>query len=300
MSSLGDNIKIHFAGTEDVATFKTINEAGVKYCLYSCYRYIKSSPRGDRFCKNRENLFMPLEAQKKSKHVIMDSGLYTLMFGADSGRKDEKFIFQWQERMIEFVLDNDLYPTVVECDCQKIIGVNEAWELRTKLRDALPGRRIINVFHYEDGRSGLDKLIEFSDYLAISIPELRIIFGREESSKHIINIAKYIKRKKPDIDIHLLGCTDKKILPYVKWCTSADSTSWRGLLQWNVLNGPFVGHKTHQILTDKLDKELRRYIDPIAIECGVTSEKGIQNLEKCYLSARAHLKEYTRYAGPQN
>ena len=47
--------------------------------------------------------------------------------------------------------------------------------LRENERNTFPNNRIINVFHKEDGKKGLERLIEFSDYIAISVPELRVI-----------------------------------------------------------------------------------------------------------------------------
>ena len=54
----------------------------------------------------------------------------------------------------------------------------------------LPDNRIINVFHIEDGMKGLDRLIEFSDYIAVSVPELRIL-GKKN---HTVKLAHYIKK----------------------------------------------------------------------------------------------------------
>ena len=62
----------------------------------------------------------------------------------------------------------------VEVDCQKILSPEIAWKFRKEMKRLLPDNRIINVFHLEDGKKGLDRLIDFSDYIAISVPELRI------------------------------------------------------------------------------------------------------------------------------
>ena len=64
--------------------------------------------------------------------------------------------------------------TCVEIDCQKVLGVEDAWYFRERMRRRLKNPQI-NVFHFEDGRRGLDRLIDFSSYIALSIPELRII-----------------------------------------------------------------------------------------------------------------------------
>ena len=52
------------------------------------------------------------------------------------------------------------------------MGVSKGYE------EKIPNR-IINVFHIEDGQKGLDRLIEYSDYIALSVPELRILKKKE-------------------------------------------------------------------------------------------------------------------------
>lgn len=52
------------------------------------------------------------------KHVIQDSGLFTLMFGA---AKDKQLTYgdlvDWQDKLIKFTNSNDLQQTCVEVDC---------------------------------------------------------------------------------------------------------------------------------------------------------------------------------------
>jgi len=125
------------------------------------------------------------------------------MFGSHKGKKDEKLMDAWYNGLVKFTLNNNNNATCVEVDCQKILGVEKAWEYRERFKNDMPNR-IINVFHKEDGQKGLDRLIEFSDYIAISIPELRIM----KKKNYTYELASYIKNKKPSIDIHLLGCTE--------------------------------------------------------------------------------------------
>lgn len=170
--SLGSNIKVHFAGGEAYDRALFAHDAGVKYFLSTVLPFIM-----DEFnikwgqvttCKNI-NAYERLP--KMSNHVIMDSGLFSLMFGACKEVKpDEKFIERYLEAIISFVKRNKLYEvTCVECDCQKLLGTELAWKLRRKMKNELPKNRQINVFHFEDGKKGLDRLIEFSDYIAISV-----------------------------------------------------------------------------------------------------------------------------------
>ena len=75
-------------------------------------------------------------------------------------------------------------------------------------------------------------MIEYSDYIALSIPELRIIKKKE----YVYQLANYIKNKKPEIDIHLLGCTEMKLLRDCNFCSTSDSTSWLTPVRYGVLD----------------------------------------------------------------
>lgn len=89
---------------------------------------------------------------------------------------------------------NNLRCTCVELDCQKVLGVREAWYFRERMKKLLDNPQI-NVFHFEDGMRGLDSMIDFSDYIALSIPELRIIKPKtfREDTRYLTH---YIKNRK--------------------------------------------------------------------------------------------------------
>lgn len=211
------NIRVHFAGTEQVNHTISSRAAGVNYALGTAfpfvYRMFNDGKVDDR------KIIKQISSQYK--HYILDSGLFTLMFGSLKGKKDEAYLDKWYECLTDYVLHEQYTGTMVEVDCQKVLGVEKAWEYRVKMKEKVPNR-IINVFHFEDGNKGLDRLIEFSDYIALSVPELRFMKKKE----YLYRLASYIKSKKPDIDIHLLGFTEKTNLEKFKFCTSSDSTSW--------------------------------------------------------------------------
>lgn len=243
-SLLGDNIKVHFAGSDGQLGFYAAQiAADVKYSLYSCYKHIYNKNPNDDFIIQTKDHFIP--TRQTHKHVIQDSGLFTLMFGAGKSQKqDLKSLTTWQDKLIAFTMQNGLQSTCVEVDCQKVLGVKEAWILRERMKKLLPNRQI-NVFHFEDGKDGLDSLIAFSDYIAISVPELRIIKPKTYR-KDVHRLAYYIKEKKPQIDIHLLGCTDYSMLAENTFCTSADSTSWlQGVKYGSISDGKQKLHIRH-------------------------------------------------------
>lgn len=178
------------------------------------------------------------------RHCIQDSGLFTLMFGSRSGMSDKSIVGKWYDALVQYTLQHSQNATCVEVDCQKILGVEKAWEFRERMRRDLPNNRIINVFHIEDGNKGLDRLIEFSDYIAVSVPELRFA-GKKN---YVSRITRYIKSKKPSIDIHLLGCTEIKLLQENRFCTSADSSTWTFSRRYGFVKN----HHISKIKTDKV------------------------------------------------
>lgn len=295
--SLGGNIKVHFAGGEAYDRALFAHDAGVKYFLFTVLPFIM-----DEFnikwgqvttCKN-------IKAYEKlpqmSNHVIMDSGLFSLMFGACKNvNPDKRFIEKYLDAIIRFVNDNKLWSvTCVECDCQKLLGSELAWKLREKMKIELPKNRQINVFHYEDGKDGLDRLIDFSDYIAISVPELRIIKGKTYK-QDTYKLACYIKNKKPEIDIHLLGGTEMKMLEKCNFCTSADSTSWVSVNRF----GTILGNHISTIKEEKYKQiygNTRLLLESIGVK---PTEKLIKYFSNYWLSAHLLKEKYIKYAGSQ-
>ena len=248
---LPNNLKVNFAACEVQNQFTALQSLGVNYGLFTAFPFVermvfekKGAPIMPMKWMTRPEVEIPQNVCNNMKHVIQDSGLFTLMFGSRAGKKDENTVNKWYEALVEFTLNHGCNCTCVEVDCQKILGVDKAWEFRQRMRNDLPNNRIINVFHIEDGRYGLDKMIEFSDYIAISVPELRIL----NKKRYVPAIAEYIKSKKPSIDIHLLGCTELKLMKECKFCTSCDSTTWTSARRYGYLNERHIS----DILTHKM------------------------------------------------
>lgn len=292
---LPDNIKVHFAGGEVVTQYIVCKLLGVNYCLYTAFPFVER-----RIFQNGKTPIMPFRWMKEPakdipaelcgsyKHVIQDSGLFTLMFGSYKGIKhDEALINRWYDELVGFTLEHKQPVTCVEVDCQKVLGVEKAWEFRQRMKDDLPNNRIINVFHYEDGMSGLDRLIEFSEYIAISVPELRILGKKALVPK----LAKYIKSKKPDIDIHLLGCTEIQLLKECRFCTSSDSTTYIAGKKYGFLKGRHVNN----IKTEKIIEMVGMDIYNAILEYNKD-----YNVNTLCLSVETYKQEYLRAVGNQD
>jgi hypothetical protein len=294
MSFLGSNIKVHFAGSDyQDSVIDSLKIAGVNYRLFTVYPAIAGKSIEDDFT---DKTGVVERQQREFKHVILDSGLFTLMFGGQKQQKQTRqSLTEWQDKTFKFIQQNNFNGTLVEIDCQKVLGVEDAWFFRERARRTIKNR-IINVFHYEDGKSGLERLIEFSDYIAISVPELRIIKPKTFRND-VHRIADYIKTKKPSIDIHLLGCTDKKMLQENRFCTTADSSSWTGVYRFANIQG----YSAYNIKDGYYEDAERRYIEYVGREkWNKLTQKGKRRNVWELISAEVSKKIYEKYAGGQD
>lgn len=294
---LPDNIKVHFAAGEVQNQYAAAAALGVVYSLFTCYPWVermvfekaKSPIMPLKWMKAGDTgKLIPRHIYETSRHCIQDSGLFTLMFGSQkAAEKNEALINRWYDCLVEFTLAHGCPVTCVEVDCQKVLGVEKAWEFRQRLRKDLPNNRIINVFHLEDGQKGLDRLIEYSDYIAISVPELRF----NGKSNLVYNLASYIKERKPDIDIHLLGCTHLDTLRQCSFCTSSDSTSWIAGKRFGFLKGRYIRQLKKEAILQYVTEEqwnaIAEYNSP-------------DNTNFLCASIEIVKDEYQRYAGEQD
>jgi hypothetical protein len=266
-------MKIHFADSGNFDCANLLYKAGVRYTLQTFFSIEPAIRNGDR--TNYELL-------NKFSHIIIDSGLFSIMFGC---AKDKPFNAQicneWKEKYISYInASKFINAHFVELDVQKKLGVEAAWELRLEMKARINKGGMITPYHLEDDNP--DKLIDFADYIAVSIPELRFNVSRKE----LESITTYITRKASSKGkrIHLLGCTEKKLIKQFNYCYSADSTSWKSATRYGHFKSEIAGnHKTNDLYAAN-DK-----IGPF--------EKKAEKVN--YLSACLLLAEYKKYAGDQ-
>lgn len=224
------NLKVHFAGGEQFYDCCILKSVDVRYVLFTCYIRvceilgIKGAPQ---YFKSNSPWFnnIPGYIENNFRHAILDSGIYSLIYSREISQRKIKIDYNsWQDGYVDYIKSYNYSGTVVEVDCQSMTSPEMAWELRKRLRNQLPNHRIINVFHLEDGKEGLDRLLDFTDYIAFAATEMRRVFHLH-GAERLIRLVDYAKNKKPDVDIHLLGCTSPKILKRCSFCTSSDSTS---------------------------------------------------------------------------
>lgn len=292
------NLKVHFAGVEDIYQFGCCNCAEIKYTLLTAFPFIcdKIGIKTILMCGGVKK-DIPKIVSQLSKHTILDSGLFTLMFGSHKGIKDEKFIEKWYEMLTDFILQSGFNGTCVEVDCQKVLGSEKAWELRQRMSKKIPNR-IINVFHKEDGAKGLQRMIEYSDYIAISVPELRFT-GQKDYVERLVN---HIKNRKPKIDIHLLGCTETNLLSRLNFCSSSDSTSWKSVLRYGNIE-LVKGKKKYKDINEveilkKYSPKIIKFVNSYKLK--PITKKGLINYSTLSFQAEQLKTKYSHAAGDQN
>lgn len=299
MSFNPSNVKVHFAGYDnDERAIAVLKAAGVRYRLFTSYSFIKNK-------SSDSNMKVPRLAEMDAgfEHVIMDSGLFTMMFGADKTTpKTPEFVREWMHRICAFATQNNIKASFVECDCQKLISPEFAWELRREMRQIMPKAEIINVFHLEDGEQGFRELVDFTDYLAISVPELRIAQSKTYRNT-VCALARMAKRQKPGIKIHLLGCTEKYLLERNQFCTTADSSSWTSSTRFGTLDKVHISNinpKQARRACLKVVEAADRYGMRIPDKLARGETKAINYTAANYYTAQKCRKDYTQWAGNQD
>lgn len=292
---LGDTLKVHFAGSEQIDFAIVARKAGVKYFLYTCFPFIAKQFGLDAYPITCKTLFPPNEIDKFATHAIMDSGIFTLVYGAMKGQKQsEAYMESYLDGIIRFVLENGIRSTVVECDCQGMLGPDVAWRFREKLGKAIPNQ-IMNVWHWPDGHKGLDRLIEYSSYISIVPHELKELKGKTYL-EDTYRLACYIKNRKPEIKIHLMGCTTAEVLRKCNFCTTADSTSWQAVNRYGRIQGNHV-----RCIRPEVKDRCRQAVIETLNACSIeVTEKRIDYYSNYYMSAYLSKREYERLAGNQD
>lgn len=139
------NLKVHFAGLEGASFGVAVKNAGVKYGLATAYFSVKSRMKNGIGNSNAHIDSYLAKLSSMYKHMIMDSGVFTLMYGAEAGKKDKRTIYKWFDCLVDFESNYCQGMSCVEVDCQKILSPEVAWELRREMRRQMPNYDIMNV-----------------------------------------------------------------------------------------------------------------------------------------------------------
>ncbi len=280
---LPDNIKVHFAGLEGMRFANSVQQMGVRYGLYSAFSPVYKKLFGGGMLDVDSQMIEFLSSSMK--HVIQDSGLFSLLYGTKSHIADKSTVFKWYDALVEWTIEHGKDFTVVEIDCQDILGTDIAWDLRYRLMRDLPNHRIINVFHLSDGMYGLDKLIEFSDYIGVGSGDPR------NSSFSMYEVSSYIKNKKPTCDIHLLGCSALQTIRKCRFCTSCDSISWKSPLRFGNIGDYHISNLSTERCKEFVGLDIWNSIKKYGNE---------QSTNAYIVSIEMNKRLYEKYAGNQD
>ncbi len=214
-------MRVFLAGCEDVQFIHLASVARHPYVLFSYFHWLTTSANSKVIQRDMANAHM--------KEVLCDSGLFTLMFGVGKGGSyDLQFMKDYTRKYIKTAQGmgiNNL--TIVESDVHKLLGMKAVFELRRQFEDC--GMKVLYVWHREEGIDGLMRMAEKYDYIALSIPELRILFKqlnkRYQVATHQLlqQIRSHVGNRMPKI--HLLGNTVQETME-TTLAYSCDSTSW--------------------------------------------------------------------------
>ena len=160
---------------------------------------------------------------------LIDSGLFTMMFGVGKGKKyNEEDLLIYTNKYLDFVANVNYNHTIIEMDVHKVLGLQSLAKFRKLFEKRWGTEKTIFVWHLEEGIGGLINLANKYEYIALSIPELRILAEQKKKPiktmvNSLFNIIKKNTKEYPKI--HLLGCTQRDLMLNSNYY-SVDSTSW--------------------------------------------------------------------------
>ena len=260
-------MKVYFAGgsQKDKVMNNYMTSVGVKYRLLSFYYILKDGWLGEEYFSTNFN------------HIIIDSGLFTMMFGS---KKDEPMtaeqLTEYKDKYFNWIATIKAKNfTFVELDVQKVFSAELAWQYRKEMKQRLPDKEIMNVYHLEDGNP--DKLIEFSSYISVGMPELKVCAPKEikRITTYIVNKAKQLNKK-----VHILGMSGKILMTKYKYATTCDSTNWT----WYVRS---TGYK-------------KQLLNEYGIYNQELKSRALSSNEELRLGIVTSLNKYKKYAGNQD
>lgn len=212
-------MNLYLAGNDNMHFALVLRALRYPYRLASYY-YMKSDSLRQRVldCSNVDD----------GAEWMLDSGLFSLMFGAEQGTLTTFEDFRnYAEQYVADVKAWGWKHRIVECDIQRVLGVKETHRLRDEVFRP-SGLHTIYVWHIPEGEAGLAKLAREERSIALSVPELRKVAGGAVGGggavkKMLIRLLSII-RDNGNPRVHLLGNTERGLIDMP--AESGDSTSW--------------------------------------------------------------------------
>ena len=170
-------------------------------------------------------------ANGDNRDLIVDSGLYSFMFGSEQGKLPSTYeaYRDYTRKYLDDMAGWGSDCTLVEADTHRLLGMDATERLREEFKPL--GSRVMYVWHQPEGLDGLIKLARERDYIALSLPEIRMIAAANKKSGDPNAMCNDLLRRvhagcngQPP-RIHLLGCTQQELME-TRYAYSCDSTSW--------------------------------------------------------------------------
>jgi hypothetical protein len=197
--------------------------------LASYYKFRTSAAKKNGATIKSAEKFWLLHEREEIR-TIMDSGLFTMMFGVGKGNTyTTDDLREYTKAYLGYLLQRKFRGVAVEMDVHKVLGLEALAEFRAICADLWPAERMIYVWHVEEKLDGLRALVDKYPYIALSVPELRIIAATQklDLKAMTLNLLRVIRGepKGKDVRVHLLGCTQTELMLNDMYDT-VDSTSW--------------------------------------------------------------------------
>lgn len=215
-------MKVFLAGCEDVQFITLAKIAKHPAILFSYFHWLGTSDKSKGLTREISN--------EAGFEVLCDSGLFTLMFGVGKGGNyDLQYMRDYTTKYFGIAKQMGIAKmTIVESDVHKLLGMPAVFELRKYFEDC--GLNVLYVWHKEEGIEGLMRMAERYSYIALSIPELRIILKGNDARYQTVTqqlLQQIRAHVGPDKipKVHLLGNTVQETMQ-TSLAYSCDSTSW--------------------------------------------------------------------------
>lgn len=268
-------MNLFIAGCESAVNRTASLTANNPNMLLSYYHLTKGKHKMDvKYVQD----YHKLKEKNPNVKFITDSGLFTMMFGAGSGKTyTYEDLQSYTDKYLANINAMEYKDYIVEMDVIKLLGREKLQSFRDKFIAHYPIEKTIFVWHIEETIEGWEEMCRRYPYVAISVPELRIVMKRKYLKTFIQKMIKKALDINPDIKIHLLGCTSNYLLEQGGYY-SADSTSWQGALRF----GSFaVPHNRHTFTHAEITKLANSKGDEVAFNTELLKDKyGIYTNDK--------------------
>lgn len=215
---------------------------GYPYRLFSYYYMADSDERMQQ---------KVLETSLDGSEWIMDSGLFTYMFGAGAGGgalDSYEKAYAYASKYVEDMHRWNWKHAIVECDVQRVLGVDACERLRDEVFRP-SGFEVIYVWHLPEKVEGLRALASREKRIALSVPELRQVFGGgsvaggPKVKSVLISLLNEIRRTGAEPRVHLLGNSENSLVSLP--ADSADASTWTAAGRWGT--GYYFDFRTNRL-----------------------------------------------------